>query len=160
FAYCSDLLTLASLPWVDDGVDAASLDAYLGLHYVPGPATILKAIRRVLPGERLVVPIDAPRPRRVRYYRPGLSDVAPAPDGDLAEAVVDAVESRRVADVPVGVVLSGGLDSSIVAAIAAKKQEGIATFSMGFRATDHDESAHAAAVAAAIGSDHHGFWFD
>ena len=145
---------------MDDGIDAASLDAYLGLHYVPGPATILKSIRRVLPGERLVVPIDAPRPRRVRYYRPSLSDVVPVSDGDLAEAVVDAVESRLIADVPVGVFLSGGLDSSIVAAVAARKQERIATFSMGFHSTDHDESAHAAAVAVAIGSDHHCFRFD
>jgi asparagine synthase (glutamine-hydrolysing) len=160
FAYCSDLLVLASLPWVDDGIHAESLDAYLGLHYVPGPATIFKAIRRVLPGERLVVPIDDPAPQRVRYYRPSLSEAVPVSDGDLAEAVVDAVESRLVADVPVGVFLSGGLDSSIVAAIAATKQARIATFSMGFRATDHDESAHAAAVAGAIGSDHHRFWFD
>jgi asparagine synthase (glutamine-hydrolysing) len=160
FAYSSDLLVLASLPWVDDGIDAASLDAYLGLHYVPGPATILKAIRRVLPGERLVVPVDVPSPQRMRYYRPSLSEGVSVSDGDLAEAVVDAVESRLVADVPVGVFLSGGLDSSIVAAIAAKKQERIATFSMGFRSSDHDESAHAAAVAGAIGSNHHCFYFD
>ena len=160
FAYGSDLLALASLPWVDDGIDPAALDAYLGLHYIPGPATILKSIRRVLPGERLVVPIDAPLPRRVRYYRPSLSDVVPVSDGDLAEAVVDAVESRLIADVPVGVFLSGGLDSSIVAAVAARKQERIATFSMGFHSTEHDESAHAAAVAVAIGSDHHCFRFD
>jgi asparagine synthase (glutamine-hydrolysing) len=160
FAYSSDLLVLASLPWVDDGIDATSLDAYLALHYVPGPATILKSIARVLPGERLVVPIDVPIPRRVRYYRPGLSETVPVSHGDLAEAVVDAVESRLVADVPVGVFLSGGLDSSIVAAIAARKQERIATFSMGFHSADHDESAHAAAVADDIGSDHHCFWFD
>jgi asparagine synthase (glutamine-hydrolysing) len=160
FAYGSNLLALASLPWVDDRVDPAALDAYLALHYVPGPSTILESIRRVLPGERLVVPIDAPRPRRVRYYRPSLTDVVPVTDGDLAEAVVDAVESRLIADVPVGVFLSGGLDSSIVAAIAARKQGRIATFSMGFHSTDHDESAHAAAVAVAIGSDHHRFRFD
>jgi asparagine synthase (glutamine-hydrolysing) len=160
FAYSSDLLTLASLPWVDDTVDAASLDAYLALHYVPGAATIFKSIRRVLPGERLVVPIDAPGPQHIRYYRPSLSEFEPVSDGELAEAVVDAVESRLVADVPVGVFLSGGLDSSIVAAIAARKQARIATFSMGFRTTDHDESIHAAAVAEAIGSDHHSFMFD
>jgi asparagine synthase (glutamine-hydrolysing) len=160
FAYSSDLLVLASFPWVDDGVDAASLDAYLALHYVPGPATILESVRRVLPGERLVVPIDSPVPRRVRYYRPGLGEAAPISDGDLAEAIVDAVESRLIADVPVGVFLSGGLDSSIVAAVAAGKQERIATFSVGFHSTDHDESACAAAVAAAIGSDHHVFRFD
>jgi asparagine synthase (glutamine-hydrolysing) len=160
FAYGSDLVALASLPWVDDAIDAASLDFYLGLHYVPGPATILKSIRRVLPGERLVVPVDTPIPQSTRYYRPTLSETVPVSDDELVDAVVDAVESRLLADVPVGVFLSGGLDSSIVAAIAARKHERIATFSMGFHTADHDESAYAAAVATVIGSDHHTFRFN
>ncbi|HMH48781.1 MAG TPA: hypothetical protein VK548_01010, partial [Candidatus Acidoferrum sp.] len=62
FAYASSLLVLAALDWVSDEIDAESLDRYLALHYVPGEATIFKAIRRVLPGERLVVPLDDPRP--------------------------------------------------------------------------------------------------
>jgi len=68
FAYASDLVALAALDWVSDDVDGESMDRYLALHYVPGEATIVKAIRRVLPGERLVIPIDEPRPSRHRYY--------------------------------------------------------------------------------------------
>jgi asparagine synthase (glutamine-hydrolysing) len=160
FAYASDLRVLESLPWVDATVSREALDYYLALHYVPGDATIFEAVRRVLPGERLVVPIDAPQPRRFRYYRPPLEGGPDVSDDELAERIVEAVESRLLADVPVGVFLSGGLDSSIVAAVAARKQRHIATFSMGFGSAAHDESPYAATVAAAVGADHHHFLFD
>ena len=160
FAYASSLLAIAALDWVDQAVDAQSLDRYLALHYVPGDATIFKAIKRVLPGERLTVAIDDPRPQRERYYTAALGRVEPLADDELAAMIERAVTSRLVADVPVGVFLSGGLDSSIIAAIAAKHQPHIATFSMGFGSASHDESPHAEAVARAVGSSHHHFQFD
>jgi asparagine synthase (glutamine-hydrolysing) len=127
---------------------------------VPGDATIFKAIRRVLPGERLTVAIDNPCPRRERYYAAALGRVAPVTDDELSSAIEQAVTSRLIADVPVGVFLSGGLDSSIIAAIAASRQPRIATFSMGFDSAEHDESRHAQKVARAVGSRHHHFQFD
>ena len=160
FAYSSSLLVLASLPWVDDEIDVDSLNQYLAVHYVSGDSTIFKAIKRALPGERLVVPLDEPVPRRSRYYTPQLGREQEISDGALAELIETAVESRLVADVPVGVFLSGGIDSSIVAAIAAKKQPNIATFSMGFESSSHDESPFANIVSNSIGSDHHHFVFD
>lgn len=160
FAYSSNLLALAALDWVDDEVDAQSLERYLALHYVPGEATIFKAIKRVLPGERLVVSIDNPVPTRHRYYTLPLGKEKTISDNDLAALIEQAVESRLIADVPVGIFLSGGLDSSILAAVAARKDPGIATFSMGFASPDHDESRHAQMVADRIGSDHHHFVFD
>jgi asparagine synthase (glutamine-hydrolysing) len=160
FAYASSLLALAALDWVSDELDPESLDAYLALHYVPGEATICKAIKRVLPGERLVIPIDEPQPSAFRYYVPRLGNEKKITDDDLVTIIEEAVESRLVADVPVGVFLSGGLDSSVIAAIAARKQPHIATFSMGFDSTSHDESRYAKAVAEAIGSQHHHFLFD
>lgn len=160
FAYASSLLALAALDWVSDEIDTQSLDSYLALHYVPGSATIFKAIKRALPGERLVISIDDPQPRRHRYYALRLGDEKKISDDDLARLIEEAVESRLIADVPVGVFLSGGLDSSIVAAIAARKQPRISTFSMGFDSTSHDESRYAKLVAKAVGSDHHHFLFD
>lgn len=160
FAYSSNLLSLAALDWVDDDIDGESMNRYLALHYVPGEATIFKSIKRVLPGERLVVPIDDPHPRRHRYYTLRLGTARRIPDGDLAAVIEEAVVSRLVADVPVGVFLSGGLDSSLIAAIAAKNQPHISTFSMGFDSASHDESRYAKAVAKIIGSDHHHFIFD
>jgi asparagine synthase (glutamine-hydrolysing) len=160
FAYASNLLALAALDWTDGAIDAQSLDRYLALHYVPGDATIFKAIKRVLPGERLTVAIDDPTPQRNRYYTAALGAPESISDGDLAEVIEQAVASRLVADVPVGVFLSGGLDSSIIAAIAAKYQPRISTFSMGFASAAHDESAYAETVARAVGSRHHHFQFD
>jgi asparagine synthase (glutamine-hydrolysing) len=159
-AYASDLRALAALDWVSDNVDSESLDCYLALHYVPGEATIFQAIRRVLPGERLVVPVDDPQPSRHRYYVPPLGTARRVSDHDLAAQLEEAVDSRLVADVPVGVFLSGGVDSSVIAALAARHQPRINTFSMGFETTSHDESHYAQTVARAIGSRHHHFRFD
>ncbi len=160
FAYSSNLLALAALDWVDDEIDAQSLERYLALHYVPGEATIFKSIKRVLPGERLVVPLEDPVPTRCRYYTLPLGREKTISDNDLAAVIEQAVESRLIADVPVGIFLSGGLDSSILAAVAAKKHPGIATFSMGFASPGHDESRYAQIVAAQIKSTHHHFRFD
>jgi asparagine synthase (glutamine-hydrolysing) len=160
FAYSSNLLVLAALPWVSDELDPDSLERYLALHYVPGDATMLKSIKRVLPGERLVVPIDEPRPQRFRYYTPQLNAEQNTSDDELASIIEEAVASRLVADVPVGVFLSGGLDSSLLTAIAGKMKPNIATFSMGFNSPDHDESAYARQVAEVVGTDHHHFMFD
>ena len=160
FAYSSNLLALAALDWVNDEIDAQSLERYLALHYVPGEATIFKAIKRVLPGELLRVPIDDPIPTRHRYYRLPLGKEKTISDNDLAALIEQAVESRLIADVPVGIFLSGGLDSSILAAVAARKHPGIATFSMGFGSPSHDESRYAQLVADEIKSSHHHFRFD
>jgi asparagine synthase (glutamine-hydrolysing) len=160
FAYSSSLLALAALDWVSEEIDRESLDRYLALHYVPGDATIFKAIRRVLPGERLVIPTDDATPRRYRYHTLRLGEEKRISDRDLAAKIEEAVRSRLVSDVPVGIFLSGGLDSSVIAAIAARKQPHIATFSMGFNSQSHDESPYAKSVADAIGSSHHHFYFD
>jgi len=160
FAYSSSMLALAALDWVSDEIDAISLNRYLALHYVPGESTIFKAIKRVLPGERLVIPLDNPVPIRHRFYTLLLGEERSVAASELACLLETAIESRLVADVPVGVFLSGGLDSSILAAVAARKHPGIATFSMGFASADHDESHYAQLVANRIGSDHHHFRFE
>jgi asparagine synthase (glutamine-hydrolysing) len=160
FAYASNVLALAGLPWVDTSVDVIALDRYLALHFVPGDRTILKGIRRILPGDRLCISIEHMVPRRHSYYRLSLGEPNIRGDTLLEECVEQAVTSRLVADVPVGVFLSGGIDSSLVAAIAARHSPGIATFSMGFPSSEHDERKHAELVAKHIGSNHRSFIFD
>ncbi len=163
FAYCSSMAVLAALPWVNNDVRPRSLERYLALHYIPGEQTLLAGVNRVLPGERLTVRVADPVPVKSRYYRlPMLvpADAEQPSETKIAELLERAVTSRLAADVPVGVFLSGGLDSSLVAAIAARCQPGLPTFSMGFASADYDESEHARTVAAAVGSRHHRYLFD
>jgi asparagine synthase (glutamine-hydrolysing) len=160
FAYSSDLLTLAALPGQDQALDPLALERYLALHFTPGRRTLFSAIQRVLPGELLRVRIDEPAIiEHRRYFIQPLGAARTVSDDALAECVEQAVTSRLVADVPVGVFLSGGLDSSIVAAVAAQAKPAIDTFSMGFTSARHDESPFAHAVAGHIGSRHHHFEF-
>lgn len=160
FAYSSNLLSLAALPWVDNDVDPLSLNRYLATHFVPGQRTILKGVSRVLPGEYLTVAIDDPVPHKTRYYTTPLLEPQDVSDDALADLLEEAVTSRLTADVPVGVFLSGGLDSSIVTAIAAKRSSGIDTFSIGFEQSSHDESRFAQEVARQTRSTHHHFIFE
>lgn len=159
FAYSSDLLSLAALPWVRDELSPESLNSYLALHYVPGSETILTCVKRVLPGERLMVQIDRPQPRTTRYYSLPLRSNDTASLEQVADLVQSSVRSRLIADVPVGIFLSGGLDSSVIAAVAAAQVSRISTFSIGFDSKAHDEGPFAELVAHAIGSDHHHFQF-
>lgn len=160
FAYSSNTKALALLPWVDCDMAAGSVDRYLALHYVPGRRTIFKGIQRVLPGERLTVSLRSLTLHHERYYRPAVRPIVPVDTRTLLDRIEQAVTSRLVADVPVGVFLSGGIDSSIVASVAARHHPAIDTFSMGFKDARYDESAHAEVVARAIGSSHHHFTFD
>jgi len=161
FAYSSDLLTLAALPEIDAEVDPQGLERYLALHFVPGERTIFKKIFRVVPGEWISVPLDRLGTiGRSRYFRQSLGEPRSISEDSLAQLLQNAVQSRLIADVPVGIFLSGGLDSSVVAAIAAKQSPGISTFSMGFASREHDESEYAREVAESIGSTHHHFLFD
>jgi asparagine synthase (glutamine-hydrolysing) len=160
FAYSSNTTALALLPWVDTDIDIGSVDKYLALHYVPGRRTIFNGIHRVLPGERLSVRLQSLEMQSTRYYMPPFGAVEDVPLADLRRLLESAVSTRLVADVPVGIFLSGGIDSSLVAAIAAKHHPAIDTFSVGFKDARYDESKHAKVVAKAIGSSHHHFVFD
>ncbi|HSE12694.1 MAG TPA: asparagine synthase (glutamine-hydrolyzing) [Rudaea sp.] len=160
FAWASNLLALASLPWVNVDTDPRALDDYLAVHYVAGPRTFFRGVQRLLPGHRLSLRVADPVPAITRYYRPNLAESGRVSDDELADAMEAAVRSRLVADVPVGVFLSGGLDSSLITAIAARAQPGIMTFSMGFDSAAHDEAEHAQRVADYCGTRHHRFRFD
>ena len=160
FAYASDMRVLAALPDVSLELSPAGLNNYLALHYVPGRQTILTNVVRVLPGEIAHVCIDKKVPSFSSYYTRPIGSHKCISDNELADILESAVKSRLIADVPVGVLLSGGLDSSIVAAIAARNSREIQTFSMGFSTAEYDESEHAKIVAKEISSKHHHFNFD
>lgn len=158
--FASELGALLGSSLVPPEVDPAALQAYLQLDFVPGPWSIVRGVAKLREGH--VLHAEASGRRTIRRYAPppppvseGRGDFA----GDLAELdrlVHRTVERQLVADVPVGVFLSGGLDSSIVARTAVEVSASrVSTFSIGFEDPSFDESRWAARVASSIGSDHH-----
>jgi len=160
FAFASELRALLSDPALPRDVDGDAVALYLRLGYVPAPLTVLRAVRALpsahrawLGGEDLRIdrywsPLEVTRPRP-------LAVAGGEAAAQLESLLQDAVARRRIADVPVGAFLSGGIDSSLVVALL---QEGGAapcqTFSMRFSDPVYDESAHAALVARHLGTDH------
>lgn len=161
-AYASSLNSLATLPWFDGSIDAFALNRYFALHYVPGDRTIFRAVRRLLPGCVMSVPLDLSSGGENirRYYRPALKQPEEVSQEAINEQVEEAVRSRLVSDVPVGIFLSGGIDSSIIATVAARCNPEISTYAIGFPGFTGDESMHAEAVARHLGTRHRTFAFD
>jgi asparagine synthase (glutamine-hydrolysing) len=150
-AFASETKALLQLPALPRELDLEQLDAFLALQYVPRSG--LRAVEKVPPGSTVVV--EGGSVRVERYWSP---HPAP-PDGDwitsVREEVTAAVRRRLVADVPLGALLSGGLDSSIVVAAMAQAQaEPVRTFTIGFPDPRYDERAHARAVAERYGTRH------
>jgi asparagine synthase (glutamine-hydrolysing) len=149
FAFASELKALRALPGFSREPDLAALDAYLSLQYVPGTRTGLRGVHRLAPGSTLVVEGDAQHEER--YWEPKL-DTAPASDDEwihrVRTEVTRAVRVRLRSDVPLGALLSGGIDSAIVVALmAAELTEPVRTFTVGFADARYDERPFARAVA-------------
>lgn len=160
FVYASSLRSVLLAPWVDRDVNPWAIERYLACHFVAGRQTIFRGISKLLPGERLEIPVDARKPPEVaRYYTPGLAPTRPTTIEELETLLEQAIESRLVADVPMGIFLSGGIDSSLIAAIAARKHPEVESFCIAFDDSEADESMHAKAVADHFGLKLHTFRF-
>jgi asparagine synthase (glutamine-hydrolysing) len=157
----SELKSVIASGLVTDELDLEAISAYLTLGFVPAPLTPLKQVRKIMPGERLVIgdgrvvrerywnyPVPPERPERVSQ------DEAAA---RVLEALEESVVSRLMSDVPLGAMLSGGLDSSLIVALMARHmREPVKTFAVGFEgAGKGNELGDARRVAAALGAEHH-----
>jgi asparagine synthase (glutamine-hydrolysing) len=162
-AFASELRALRHAPGIDSEIDPSSLARYLVYEYVPAPATMLRGVKKLEPGTRLVVraggdPVvsrywELPLPAEADASREHNAERAAA---DLLDELRRSVRERLVSDVPLGVFLSGGIDSSTVAALAAEvRGRDLDTFAIGFEDPSFDESSEARRVARHIGSRHH-----
>jgi asparagine synthase (glutamine-hydrolysing) len=141
-------------------IDLDALEAFLAFNSIPAPLTIFRETRKLPPGHLLVW--ENGRAELSRYARPAPVDAADVRDDEDAELVEelrarlrDSVRAHLVADVPVGVLLSGGIDSSALTALAADEgAEAVRTFSIGFEERSFDELAHARLIAERYGTDH------
>ncbi len=164
-AFASEIKALLEVPGCPREVEPEAIEAFLAFQYVPAPLTMFRGIRALPPGHTLTFDRRG-TPKVERWWRPEpipLADprILERPE-DLAQEVYSAlfaaVKRRLVADVPVGVFLSGGVDSSIVAGLAGlARREPVDTFSIGFEEPEFDELPHARAVAKHFGTRHHEF---
>jgi asparagine synthase (glutamine-hydrolysing) len=157
-AFASEIKALLKHPEVVKEIDLSALNKYLTFEYVPAPATIFKSIKKLEPGHCLSY--QNGKSKIKKYWDIPLADypIGFKTEDEYAEELRDilerAVRSRLVADVPVGVFLSGGIDSGLVAALAAKADRKIECFSIGFDEPSFDESSHAKSIAKALGLNH------
>ncbi|MEV3988627.1 N-acetylglutaminylglutamine amidotransferase [Streptomyces sp. NPDC049837] len=164
--FASTLPALLAGGGVDTSLDPVALHQYLSWHAtVAAPRTVLAGVRKLPPATVRVVEPDGSYTDH-RYWQPSYTrrpEFAGLDAGDWRDAVLEtlrtAVRRRMVADVPVGVLLSGGLDSSLIVALLAEEgQEDLATFSVGFEAEggeEGDEFAYSDLIARRYGTDHH-----
>jgi asparagine synthase (glutamine-hydrolysing) len=163
-AFSSELKALAALPGFAPEIDRQALGAYLCTGYVPAPSSIYHGIAKLQPGTLLHGTLDG-ETRSQCYW--SLLDVATRGQRaplDLSEEeacdrldalLTDAVTRRMVADVPLGVFLSGGIDSSTVTALMQKgSATPVKSFSIGFHEEAYNEAPQAKEVAAHLGTDH------
>jgi asparagine synthase (glutamine-hydrolysing) len=157
--FASELKSLLASGLIETTLDYEAIDVYLTLGYFPGRTTPLAGVRKLLPGHRLVVDGGVREEQYWAYPQP-----APEPRLDAPEAadrllfeLERAVRDRLMSDVPIGAMLSGGLDSSVVVALMARNMtEPVKTFSVGFsEAGEANELPHARQVASALGTEHH-----
>jgi asparagine synthase (glutamine-hydrolysing) len=149
----SELKALAACPLFPRKLDAIALRAYLTCEYVPAPFTIYRAARKLLPGHVL---LSKPGITRVqRYWDWALPAPVPTSFAEAAEVlrgeVYRSVKGQLMSDVPLGVFLSGGVDSSVVAACMARAGGRVESFSIGFEDPSFDESAFARLAAEHLG---------
>jgi asparagine synthase (glutamine-hydrolysing) len=156
FAFASEIGGLKALSELPRGLDPVALDDFLALGYVPEPATIYAAIRRLPPGHLMLLGLGQAQAVQQRYWAPPRQAVAAG--GDAVEALQSrldaAVRARMMADVPLGAFLSGGIDSGVVTSLAAMAAgQPLATFTIGFGGAA-DERPDAAMVAERYGTRH------
>jgi asparagine synthase (glutamine-hydrolysing) len=159
--FASELKSLLASGLVEPELDYEAIDAYLTFGFVPAPRTPLAQVSKLLPGEQLVVEPSGIRLERYWAYPQPAPD-SPALSRDqyaqgLLEQLEESVRLRLMSDVPLGAMLSGGLDSSLIVALMARNMsEPVKTFSVGFREDgDSNELADARHVASVFGTDHH-----
>lgn len=159
----SELKTILEYPGIDRSIDAAALDYFLTLEYIPAPHSMFKSIRKLPAGHILVY--EKGKLHIEKYWDPADASAgsAPADTGDFNalkeqfhHLLNESVKMRMISDVPLGAFLSGGIDSSaIVASMCAQSEQKIKTFSIGFEEKSYSELEYSGMVSKQFGTDHY-----
>jgi asparagine synthase (glutamine-hydrolysing) len=164
FAFSSELSALMLHPQADRSLDHRSLQKFFAYGYIPAPNAIYRGARKLPGGCHLSLDLRSGKTAETRYWRFAIDAEESAPaerEAALAEELREllhrAVARRLVSDVPLGIFLSGGIDSSAILALAARQRPAASldSFTIGFTEPSFDESRFARDVATAIGTRHH-----
>jgi asparagine synthase (glutamine-hydrolysing) len=153
-AFASELRALRPWPDWEQEIDRDALIEYLRFGCIGAPATLENGTAQVLPGHYVEIREPGDPSVQAGYFDP--NQISRAPHDDFRTLIEQAVTRQLVSDVPLGVFLSGGIDSSVIA-LCARKSGAVKTFSIGFDDPRYDESAHAREVAKYLGTEHHEF---
>ena len=159
--FASELKALLADPSQPRQIEPGSLDCYLAMGFVPGDRCILQGYRKLPPAHALTFDLKTGATQVWRYWQLPESPLSAETLDEvtllqeLEELLEDAVSRQMVADVPVGILLSGGVDSSLVTAMAVRRSRTVRTFSIGFPGHGKlDETPHARLIARHFGTDH------
>jgi asparagine synthase (glutamine-hydrolysing) len=156
----SELKSLAAVDGICEELDPGAIDEFLTYQYVPHPGTIWKGVHKLAPGHFAVFENGRITVQRYWNFDPSVEIAISkrAACERLQELLSDSVRLRLQSDVPLGTFLSGGIDSSVITAIAQDlKSDPVRTFSIGFPVSDFDETRYAAQVADHLGTQHRRF---
>jgi asparagine synthase (glutamine-hydrolysing) len=155
----SEIKSIIKDPGVSRELDVESLDSFLTYRYVPSPKTLIKGVQKLPPGHRLTLQGGVIVVDRYWNYIPQINDQLDETEAteQLAERFEQAVRRQLVSDVPVGLMLSGGIDSGAVLAVMAKySKQPVKTFTVGFKEqTEANELDEARETAEIFGAEHH-----
>lgn len=162
FLFASELSALRCHPNARTDVDRSALKKLFAYGFLPAPTTLYRNLRKLPAGSSLTYDLSTGSLVERTYWRFAIEPEEPRKSEaelaeELRELLSESVRRRLMSDVPLGVFLSGGIDSSTMLAMAARHRNAaeIDTFCIGFRETSYDESRYAQLVADAIGSRHH-----
>jgi len=163
FAFASEIKALLKHPAIAPRLEESLLPEYLAFGYISEDRTLFSGIRKLMPGHYLVLDLASARPEpQIRQYweipRPAPEE--PRDDAswisECRERLEETVRLRLMSDVPLGMFLSGGLDSSAIAALMKRQFTGpVKTFAVGYQEQQYSELSYAAHVARSIGTEHH-----
>lgn len=160
-SFASELKALMADPGLPRQIDSTALDLFLSMGYIPGDHCVLSGVKKLPPAHAMTFSVETGQLAVWRYWQlPKACEERSAPDeatllSELESLLEDAVARQMMADVPVGVLLSGGVDSSLITALAVRASKHVKTFNVGFPGFGkYDETEHARLVARHFGTEH------
>lgn len=163
--FCSELKAIRALPLACPPIDRDAVALFMRFGYVPSPYSIFKGVQKLMPGHRVEIDAVSGRHETHRYWsaketaeRGALEQIEDYGEAVrlVEQALERAVDLRLISDVPLGAFLSGGVDSTLVTALAAKlSPRRLRTYTIGFKEAEYDEAPFARKIAQHLGTDHH-----